>query len=90
MKLKPEVIQVLVRERAVSEAAIARLRERTKPLEQKYGWSTETFLEKFNAGAAGDESDFFTWYALAEAMKDWQKIRNSLDELLTGAEPLRA
>ncbi len=89
MNLKPEVTRILVREKMVSETALARLQERTRPLELQYGWSTDTFLKKFNAGEAGDEQAFFRWYALAEAIKDWQKTCDSLDELLAGSELVR-
>lgn len=90
MTLKPEVIRVLAREKMVCDAAIARLRERFRPLEQRYGWTTDEFLEKFNAGAVGDDQEFFVWYALAEAVKDWRKTRDSLEELLVGAERVSA
>ncbi|MBI2875408.1 MAG: hypothetical protein HYY20_00845 [Candidatus Tectomicrobia bacterium] len=86
MDLKPEVIRILGREKAMCETAIARLKERYRLLEQQYGWSTDEFLEKFNAGEIGDEQEFFLWYALAEAEKDWQTTRDSLEELLTGSE----
>ncbi len=73
MNLKPEVTRILVREKLVSQTALARLREKIRPLEMRYGWSTDTFPKKFDAGEAGDEQVFFRWYALAEAIKDWQK-----------------
>ena len=90
MNLKPEVARILVREKLVSETAIARLREKTRSMELQYGWSTDTFLKKFDAGEAGDEQVFFRWYALAEAIKDWQKTCDSLEELLIGSELVRA
>ena len=34
--------------------------------------------------------EFFLWYALAEAVKDWQKTRDSLEELLRGSKPVNA
>lgn len=90
MDLKPEVIRVLEREKRVCETAIARLRERYRSLEQQYGWSTDEFLEKFNAGKIGDDQEFFRWYALAEAVKDWQATRDGLEELLADAEMVSA
>jgi len=90
MTLKPEVRRVLSREKMVCDAAIARLRERFRPLEQRYGWTTQEFMEKFNSGEAGDDQEFFLWYALAEAVKDWQKTRDSLEELLRGSELVNA
>ncbi len=90
MILKPEVIRALEREQRMCEMAIERLRERSYPLEQQYGWSTESFLKKFNAGETGDEQVFFRWFALAEATKDWQKTHDSLSELLANAEFVHA
>ncbi len=86
MILKPEVVRVLEREQRVCEMAIDRLKERSHPLEQEYGWSTKLFLEKFNAGEVGDDKAFFHWYALAEAIQDWQQTGESLKELLITAE----
>lgn len=86
MILKPEVTRVLVREKLMCDAAIARLKERVRPLEQRYGWTTDQFLQKFEQGEAGDDQEFFLWYALAEAVKDWRKTRDSLEDLLAGSE----
>lgn len=90
MNLKPEVVRVLEREKRVCDRAIARLRERYRPLERQYGWSTDEFLEKFNAGTIGDDQEFFRWYALAEAVKDWRATREGLEELLANSEMVSA
>lgn len=90
MILKPEIIRVLQREKAVCEAALVRLHEKTRPLEKQFGWSTDVFLKRFNAGQAGDEQDFFRWYALAEAIQDWQTTYDSLEELLNNQELVNA
>jgi uncharacterized protein YhaN len=90
MVLKPEVVRVLEREQRVCEMAIDRLKERSRPLEQEYGWSTKLFLEKFNAGEVGDDKAFFLWYALAEAIQDWQQTCESLREFLANAELVSA
>ena len=47
-------------------------------------------MEKFNSGEAGDDQEFFHWHALAEAAKDWQKTRDSLEKLLRGSELVNA
>ncbi len=86
MVLKPEIIQVLEREKAVCETAIARLREKAQLLETQFGSSTDAFLKRFNSGEAGDDPAFFCWYALAEATKDWQTTYDSLKELLADSE----
>jgi len=90
MMLKPEVVRALEREQRMCETAIEHLQERSRPLEQQYGWSTELFLNKFNTGEAGDEQVFFRWFALAEAIKDWQQTHDSLSELLANTELVHA
>ena len=90
MVLKPEIIQVLEREKAVCETAIARLKEKAQLLEKQFGWSTDAFLKLFSSGEAGDDLAFFRWYALAEAIKDWQTTYDSLKELLAGSELVSA
>ena len=86
IELKPEVLRVLDREHRLCVAAISRLREKTGPLEEQYGWSTDTFVAKFDAGEIGDAHAFFRWYAWAQALEDWQQTRASLAELLPAAE----
>ncbi len=81
MQLKSEVIRSLERERKLSEAALTRLAEQCKVFEAQYGWSTEEFLRKFDAGEIGDDQDFFRWYALAQAQRDWQATRQSSGEV---------
>ena len=88
--MRPEVVEVLVREKSASEIAIARLQEKMRSLESRYGWTTKEFLEKFERGEAGDEQDYFLWYALAEALEDWKRTRDGLVELLNGAEMVSA
>jgi hypothetical protein len=85
MQLKSEVIRSLERERKLSEAALARLVEQCIALEAQYGWSTEEFLRKFEAGEFGDDQDFFRWYALGQAQRGWQTTRQSLGEVLAQA-----
>lgn len=86
MLLKPEVVRALEREQRMCETAIERLQERSQPYEQQFGWSTDSFLQKFNAGEIGDEQIFFRWFAVAEAIKEWQQTYESLTDLLDSAE----
>ena len=81
MVLKPELMYVLRREKMVCETAITRLQEKTQFLEERFGWSTETFLAKFNSGKVGDDLAFFRWYAFAEATREWETTYGSLQEL---------
>lgn len=90
MTLKPEIIYLLQREKAVCETAMLRLQEKTQFLEDQFGWPTPVFLELFNAGKVGDEQEFFRWYALAEALREWQETRGYLQEMLSNVELVSA
>jgi hypothetical protein len=81
MVLRPEIVHMLQREKAVCEAAIMCLQEKTQLLETQFGWSTQKFWELFNAGEVGDEQAFFRWYALAEALKEWQETYEYLQAM---------
>jgi len=90
MMLRPEIVHILQREKAVCETAMTRLQEKTRLLENQYGWSTHTFLDLFNAGKIGDEQAFFRWYALAEALQEWQDTHGYLQEMLSNVELVSA
>lgn len=82
MSLKPEVIQALEREKKMCEIAIARLHEKVHMWENQFGWSTHMFLQKFNSGEVGDDVEYFRWYALAQAIREWQLTYDALQEVL--------
>lgn len=90
MILKPEVVRALEREQRICETAIERLEAQTAPWEERYGWTTKTFLEKFNSGEAGDEEDFFRWFAVSEAIQDWRKTYDGVSELLSHPDTTHA
>jgi hypothetical protein len=41
--------------------------------EQRHGMSTEAFLEQFDAGALGDQQEWFDWYAAAQGKRVWAR-----------------
>ena len=41
--------------------------------EDKYGMSSELFMEKFDSGDLGDDEDFFNWYAAKRGLDIWNK-----------------
>jgi hypothetical protein len=90
MNLKPEVIHVLERDKLMCESALARLKEKAAHWEQQFGVSTDSFVKRFNSGETGDDLDFFRWYALAQAIKDWQATYDGLQELLANSEMVSA
>lgn len=90
MKIRQEVVNVLEREIKVCDLAISKINEKLSPYEKEYGYSTEKFLELFNAGQLGDSHIFFKWYANAKAIKDWQNTKEGLKELLGSSECINA
>jgi hypothetical protein len=48
---------------------------------QRYGMSTETFLEQFEAGTLGDEPEWFDWYAAAQGKELWSRKHTILAHL---------
>jgi len=51
-----------------------------KNFENKYGISSDIFLNKFESGQLDDRDDFFDWYAAKRALDSWsQKL-----EILSG------
>ena len=49
--------------------------------EQRYGLSTEEFLDQFDAGVLGDQQEWFDWYAAAQGKKIWGRKYDSLVHL---------
>lgn len=82
MVMKPEVIRSLERERGICFLAIQHLETMCKEFEGKYHWTTEEFLQKFDSGLAGDDEDFFKWYAVAQGLIEWKSTKNALEEVL--------
>ncbi|WP_410509241.1 hypothetical protein RSJ42_03000 [Methanosarcina hadiensis] len=44
-----------------------------KGFEVKYGMGSDLFIEKFEAGKLGDDSEFFDWYAAKKGLDMWDK-----------------
>ncbi|MDZ7264629.1 MAG: hypothetical protein ONB16_08595 [candidate division KSB1 bacterium] len=80
--MRKEIIHSLEREKKISQLAIAHLKDQLKSYERKFRWSTAEFLEKFDNGSIGDDEAFFKWYALAQALKDWQSTKEALEEAI--------
>jgi hypothetical protein len=62
------------------ESATAQARQRyehyssiCKALEKKHKLSSAKFMEKFDAGALGDEQEFFDWYAAVRGLDIWRE-----------------
>lgn len=82
MRIKPEVLRSLEREKKICSLAIQHLEMMSKEFEKRYYWTTEEFLQKFDAGSAGDDEDFFKWYAVAQGLSEWKSTKHALEEVL--------
>ncbi len=80
--MRKEILHSLEREKKISQLAIRHLKDQLKSYEEKFNWSTAEFLEKFDSGSIGDDEAFFKWYALAQALKDWQTTKEALEEAI--------
>lgn len=70
------------RENKICEMAVRRLREKCEVFEAKHRMSSDDFLNRFQQGNIGDEEDFFEWKALMEGIREWQKTREELANLI--------
>lgn len=80
--MRKEIIHSLEREKKISQLAIDHLKDQLKSYEKKFRWSTAEFIDKFDSGSIGDDEAFFKWYALAQALKDWQTTKEALEEAI--------
>ena len=60
------IAESIASHRGFAQRRLAAYRARCTTFEQRYGMSTETFLERFEAGALGDQPEWFDWYAAAQ------------------------
>jgi len=78
MQLSAEVRTSLKREYNLCTNAMAFYKRALMEFEKKYHLTTRSFLKKFEAGKLGDEADYFDWYAFAQLLAQWQKMRSAL------------
>ncbi len=41
--------------------------------EQQFGFSSDAFMQKFDAGELGDDQEFFDWYAAKRGQDIWHE-----------------
>jgi len=55
------------------ELNLARYKKRLANFEKKYQMTTSDFVNKFNSGEIGDDSDWFEWEFIYQAFKETNK-----------------
>jgi hypothetical protein len=69
-----EVVDVALRHEADLAKARRAYFERTcRAFEQRYGMSSDEFLEQFESGALGDNAEYFDWYAAKRGLDLWER-----------------
>jgi len=69
-----EVIrEALAYNERIAKYKIKRYSDICENFENKYGMSSDLFMEKFDSGELGDASDFFDWYATKRGLNIWNK-----------------
>ncbi len=58
---------------AVSFALNSAAAQARKAFEKKHKLTSAKFLERFDAGALGDEQEFFDWYAAVRGLNLWRE-----------------
>ncbi len=78
MQQTNEIKLSLKREYDLYSNAMAFYKKVLQEFEKKYQLSTQTFLERFEAGQMGDEADYFDWYAFAKLLARWQETQSAI------------
>ncbi len=73
--------KLMAMERTHAAQELARLEETPHKFEEQYQLSSQEFYRRFQAGAMGDEADFFEWSAFYQM---WLSAREQLDLLKAG------
>lgn len=80
-KAHPLVRESVELHRRVIEAELLLSRERLKAFEAKHGLTTAAFEAKFEAGALGDEREWFDWAAELETARALEQKHAALRDL---------
>jgi hypothetical protein len=75
------IAESITSHREFAQRRLAAYVERCTTFEQRYGMSTETFLERFEAGTLGDQPEWFDWYAAAQGQQIWSRKHTILAHL---------
>ena len=78
MQQTNEIKLSLKREYDLYSNATAFYKKVLQEFEKKYQLSTQTFLERFEAGQMGDEADYFDWYAFAKLLVRWRETQSAI------------
>ena len=75
------IAESIASRREFAQRRLATYVVRCATFEQRYGMSTETFLEQFEAGTLGDQAEWSDWYAAAQGKEIWSRKHANLAHL---------
>ena len=75
------IAESITSRREFAQRRLAAYVARCAMFEQRYGMSTATFLEQFEAGTLGDQPEWFDWYAAAQGKQIWSRKHTILAHL---------
>jgi hypothetical protein len=78
---KPVILEALSGPLAVARARYLKFERECKGFEIKHQMSSDLFLEKFESGEMGDETQWFDWYADIRGKNIWGKKYQILNEI---------
>jgi hypothetical protein len=68
------------RELEIVERRLKRFRNRLQDFEEEYGMGSEEFLEKFESGELGDDSEWFEWKAVYQSVQRLEDRKQRLEK----------
>jgi len=77
-----EIKASLKREYDLCSNAMTFYKKTLLAFEQKYHLTTQTFLERFEAGKMGDEIDYFDWYAFSKLLAKLKKTQSAIRSVI--------
>ncbi len=75
------VASALASEVAQAEARRAYFAKLCTQFEEKYGFSSDEFMRRFEAGELGDEEELFDWYAAKRGFDLWDRRYRILSQV---------
>lgn len=76
-----ETISEALRDQAtVAQMRREEFRRLCNQFEEKYGWNSDEFMRRFEAGSLGDDAEYFDWFAAKRGFNIWDRRYRILSE----------
>lgn len=74
------VEQGILREKKIVDRRLEKYRERLEGFEKEYGMGSEEFMDRFESGELGDDSEWFDWKFAYEAVQRLEEKSQELEK----------